>query len=206
MLFEHFNDLLNEALLKKQINLTSSQSEKIFCHFQLMQEWGAVHNLTAIKSPEKIIFSHYVDCFYGLVDLPQKDVWDFGSGAGFPGLVAAVYWPKVKIVLIEASRKKCSFLNEAIRKMHLGNVRVENRRVEELVDVPYVFTRATFSVKTFAIATKAVVSGGFLALWLGDSDEQHLNQAIEQYFTEIKSYSYRWTGIAERKVVLLRKK
>ncbi|MDA0712865.1 MAG: 16S rRNA (guanine(527)-N(7))-methyltransferase RsmG, partial [bacterium] len=170
-----------------------------------LQEWGSVHNLTSIKSTEKIIFNHYIDCFYGLAALPKKNVWDFGSGAGFPGLVAAVYWAQEKIVLVEASRKKCSFLNEAVRRMELNNVQIENRRVEELTDVPYALTRATFSSKTFAIATKAVAVGGELALWLGKTEEFTLKQLIKQNFCEIKSSSYEWSGISERKVVLLSK-
>jgi 16S rRNA (guanine527-N7)-methyltransferase len=39
---------------------------------------------------------------------------DVGSGAGLPGMIVAIFVPWVRVVLLEATRKKCEFLRSAV--------------------------------------------------------------------------------------------
>lgn len=59
-------------------------------------------------------------------------VVDLGSGAGVPGLVLAVERPDLEILLLEATHKRCAFLEEAIGLLRLAGVRVIQGRAEEL--------------------------------------------------------------------------
>ncbi|HBE99240.1 MAG TPA: 16S rRNA (guanine(527)-N(7))-methyltransferase RsmG [Firmicutes bacterium] len=124
------------ALLKeKGILLTEECLQKLDEYLHLLIEWNERFNLTSIKTEGEIIEKHFYDCL--LASDPSllkegKKVADLGSGAGFPGLVWAICFPKASYTLIEATKKKCTFLEEVARVLGLTNVTVLNGRVEEL--------------------------------------------------------------------------
>ena len=92
-----------------------------------------------------------------------------GSGAGFPGLVIAAAI-NAQVTLVEARRKRATFLNEAIIEMGLRNAHVETMRAESL-DVRDGFdlmtARAVGSpVEMFKLAGRALHPGGVLMLYV----------------------------------------
>ena len=56
---------------------------------------------------------------------------DLGSGGGLPGLVVAVFQPEVTLTLLEARRRACRFLREAVGALGLDGVTVVEARAEE---------------------------------------------------------------------------
>ena len=62
-------------------------------------------------------------------------LYDFGSGAGFPGMVLAILaaekMPNLQVFLIESIRKKTLYLN-AVKEKCGGNVTVINDRIENI--------------------------------------------------------------------------
>lgn len=65
---------------------------------------------------------------------PGELVCDLGSGAGLPGLPVAVVRPDVRVVLIEAHRRRAAFLELAVQELALGNAVVRHDRVEDVTD------------------------------------------------------------------------
>src|SRR5262249_41275145 len=59
-------------------------------------------------------------------------VWDIGSGAGIPGLIIAICRPTLPISLVESSRNKALFLEDAIATLGVTNVQVIGARFESL--------------------------------------------------------------------------
>ena len=59
-----------------------------------------------------------------------ETVVDVGSGAGFPGLPIAIAMP-AEVDLLEATARKCAFLDRAIEAIGLENTRVVCARAEE---------------------------------------------------------------------------
>src|SRR5256884_6274998 len=58
---------------------------------------------------------------------------DLGSGAGVPGLILLALWPTATGVLLDARRRRCSFLESAVEALGLGDrVSVACGRAEEL--------------------------------------------------------------------------
>ncbi len=58
-------------------------------------------------------------------------VVDLGSGAGIPGLVLALLWPQVPVVLVDASQRSAAFLEEAVGRLGVeGRVKVVRQRAE----------------------------------------------------------------------------
>jgi 16S rRNA (guanine527-N7)-methyltransferase len=58
---------------------------------------------------------------------------DLGSGAGVPGLILLALWPTATAVLLDARRRRCSFLESAVGTLDLADrVSVACGRAEEL--------------------------------------------------------------------------
>ena len=80
---------------------------------------------------------HFYDslCINKTGYLNDKDsikLLDFGTGAGFPGMVIAIIYGNINVTLIESNAKKCLFLN--LIKQELKKLRDENeRRLQELL-------------------------------------------------------------------------
>jgi 16S rRNA (guanine527-N7)-methyltransferase len=64
--------------------------------------------------------------------LPERGrVLDLGSGGGLPGLVLATYRPELELTLLEARRRACRFLREAVSGLDLVDVVVVEARAED---------------------------------------------------------------------------
>ncbi len=91
-------------------------------------------NLTAIKDESEFYIKHYLDSVYYFEKgtKPSGTLVDIGSGGGFPGIVLAIFYPELKITLVESIAKKCNFLQESIDQLGLKNVEVINSRAENI--------------------------------------------------------------------------
>lgn len=102
-------------------------------HAELLVEWNAVSNLTTITRPEDIAVQHFVDSLSAAGAVPAgAEVLDIGTGGGFPGIPLHVTVPGVRTVLLDAARKKVSFLRHVIRTIRLERVEALHARVEAL--------------------------------------------------------------------------
>ena len=104
-------------------------------HLEHLVRWNAAINLVAKSTLPDAWDRHVVDSAQ-LVPLapPRPGHWaDLGSGAGFPGLVVAVILaetsPDTRVTLVEADRRKATFLREAVRNLEL-NTTVLSQRIE----------------------------------------------------------------------------
>lgn len=59
-------------------------------------------------------------------------VVDLGSGGGVPGLVLAEARPDLEVLLVDATAKRCRFLEEAVQRLGLSGARVIEGRAEAL--------------------------------------------------------------------------
>ena len=67
-----------------------------------------------------------------LAGLPGEGrILDLGSGGGLPGLVLAVDRPALELTLLEARRRACRFLHEAVTSLARPGVVVVEARAEE---------------------------------------------------------------------------
>lgn len=155
------------------ICLEELQIKQLRIHFDLLMKWKEVHNLTTIDDPKKIFLYHYMDSILGLKELEKyaesPSYYDLGSGAGFPGLIAAVLWPDKDIFLVETSKKKSSFLRLSASAMGLNRVKVLDQRVETLRDIPFAITRAAFSPENWPLLQPVLALDGRIAFWLSDN-------------------------------------
>ena len=97
----------------------------------LLMEANQVMNLTACKSGAELWDRHVLDSLTLLPHLPQgASVADIGSGGGFPALPLAIARADLRVTMIEATGKKCGFLQSVVDDLNLRNARVVNLRSE----------------------------------------------------------------------------
>jgi 16S rRNA (guanine(527)-N(7))-methyltransferase RsmG len=63
---------------------------------------------------------------------PGDRVLDVGSGAGLPGIPVAILCPEAQITLCEIRVKRAAFLERAVSRLGLRNVRVHNGDVQKV--------------------------------------------------------------------------
>ncbi len=94
---------------------------------------------------------HYYDSIYYFQqnESPCGSLADIGSGGGFPGIVLGIFYPDLKVTLIESIGKKCIFLEQAAKILELKNIEVLNTRVENIKDRSFdiITARGVSSVK-----------------------------------------------------------
>ena len=124
---------LKERLVQEEIVLSDETITKLEAFSLLLFEWNQIHNLTGAKNIAAI-YDNIIDSLYplGFVNEPSS-LLDVGTGAGFPGLILAIAWPKTEVVLAEPLKKRVSFLKYACIDLELPNVKVEGKRVENVV-------------------------------------------------------------------------
>lgn len=129
-----FKEVLYEECKKHNIELNNSQLTMFENYKNMMLEYNEKVNLTAITDDYEIILKHFVDCLE-IVKYMKDDlnVIDVGTGAGFPGIVIAIYFDgNIKITLLDALNKRITFLEKVVQSLGLNNVKVIHGRAEDI--------------------------------------------------------------------------
>ena len=127
----------------------SRETYKKLCVFQkALVKWQKSINLISQNTIKNIWERHFLDSaqLYKFVKGIEGNIIDFGSGAGFPGLVLAIMGKK-NIHLVESDHKKCVFLKE-IAMLTKTDITIHNCRIEDLsfIDVDLITCRALASL------------------------------------------------------------
>ncbi|MFZ5569217.1 MAG: 16S rRNA (guanine(527)-N(7))-methyltransferase RsmG [Thermodesulfobacteriota bacterium] len=130
---DEWKGLLEKAAAEGDIPLTALQLTQCSVHAELLWRWNQKTNLTSITRPREMVIKHFIDSMLPGKRLnPGERLIDIGSGGGFPGLPLKIAHPSLSVTMIDAVRKKVSFLNEVIRTLGLTGIRALHGRVEEL--------------------------------------------------------------------------
>lgn len=114
----------------------------------LLIKWQKAKNLIAPSTVDEAKTRHFLDSLQLIPHIKAQQitgpVLDFGSGAGFPGLVLAIAGASLglgPVHLVESNGKKASFLNTVIRETGARAV-VHNERIEALDPFPIALVTA----------------------------------------------------------------
>lgn len=114
------------------INITEEQLELFEKYYQLLVTYNERFNITAITERQEVFVKHFVDSVIGVDKLKSGQLIDIGSGGGFPAVAIKIMRPDINVTMIEATGKKCTFLEAVIKELNLKNICVINGRAEEL--------------------------------------------------------------------------
>ena len=132
---EDLYNLLTGAAEELGVKITEKQAKAFFVYMNLLKEWNARINLTAITEDTEIIIKHFVDSLTILPFLREgggNTLIDVGTGAGFPGMPVAICLPELSVTLVDSLEKRVRFLHKAVEKVGLPNVQCVHARAEEL--------------------------------------------------------------------------
>lgn len=140
------NDDEVKQILLKDLKFTENDVSKLEVLKRSLLEYNSKYNLIS-KSTEKSIWSrHILDSAQLIKYFSTKyeaSLADFGSGAGFPGLIIAIFNknPKFHVKLYEKSPVKRSFLNFIKEKIDIQFIVAENI-YDEVIEANIVVARA----------------------------------------------------------------
>ncbi|MDD6323737.1 MAG: 16S rRNA (guanine(527)-N(7))-methyltransferase RsmG [Bacilli bacterium] len=127
-------DEFKDEISKIGIEYDNDKLLKLEKYYELLIDWNNKINLTAIVDKEQVYLKHFYDSLtlFKIVDLNKIDsLCDLGTGAGFPGIVIKIFFPNIKITLVDALNKRINFLNEVVQKLKLSNVTLIHSRAED---------------------------------------------------------------------------
>ena len=135
-----------KQILKKDLNFSENNINNLEIFRIMLIEYNAKYNLIS-KSTENSIWSrHILDSAQLLkyINVSSGGILaDLGSGAGFPGLVLAIFIknPQFHVKLIEKSPVKREFLNNVVTKLNI-DVEILDNVYEAKVDADIIVARA----------------------------------------------------------------
>ena len=96
------------------VPVTAEQAALLDRYAALLVEYNEKVNLTAITDPQGIEDKHFIDSLL-LAAQPEAQgrLVYVGTGAGFPGVVAKLYRPELRLTLLEPTGKRLDFLRWA---------------------------------------------------------------------------------------------
>ena len=107
-------------------------------------------------------------------------VVDLGSGAGLPGVVLALHMPTLRLILLDATKRRTDFLTEVVEELGLSErVQVVWGRAEALpsFNADVVVARAVAPLsKLAAWSMPHLIGGGSLLAMKGESAAEELNR------------------------------
>lgn len=180
----------------------------------LLIAWNKKLNLTAITDLAKIRSHHFDDSMAALDAVrTAHSLIDLGTGAGLPGIVLKICQPSLRVVLVDATRKKISFCNEVIRRLNLTDIEAIQGRAEDsalqqrLGKFDAVISRATWGLDEYlAIAIAYLAAGGIIIAMRGAAwreDLEAARQTMERKSLDLfKSEEYS-IGDGEKRCLLI---
>ena len=132
------SDIFEQGLREIGIDPRSELVDLIKSYHEILLEWNGNTNLTSVTDWNAAVYRHYldsaslvmVDSLSSQWDSGDTKLIDVGTGAGLPGMILKLLFPKLHVTLLESSSKKCHFLHEVCEKLDLFGVEIVPERAE----------------------------------------------------------------------------
>ncbi len=169
-----------ESLKELNIYPSNEQINLLEKYFEILEEYNNHTNLTRIISKEDVYLKHFYDSLTvcKVIDLTKlSTILDFGSGAGFPGIVLKIFFPHIKLTLLDSNNKKTKFLEYVSKELNIEttviNDRAENFSKKKLNFFDLVVARAVANMRVLTELSIPLVkeNGYFLAMKANSTDE-----------------------------------
>ena len=177
-------------ILKEELKFTDQSIEKLKIFEMELLKANKKHNFIA-KSTEGSIWSrHILDSaqLVKYINFKEGSVSDLGSGAGFPGLVLAIYNQNFNfhVKLYEKSPIKRNFLDNVINKLKIKAVTYPNV-FDGIIESEYVVSRAFKKLdKIIQVSREIAKKPHKLIVLKGQNAQEEAIKAFKSY-----KYSYK---------------
>ena len=170
-----------EEVKKLNIVVTDEKLELLDKFYHLLIQWNEKINLTTIIEEDKVYLKHFYDSLTlsKEIDFTQDiSLCDVGSGAGFPGIVIKIFYPNVKISLVDSLQKRVIYLNEVIKELGLKDITAEHFRMEDYSKIheeefDYITARAVANIGIISeISVRALKVNGHMVFMKANCEDE----------------------------------
>ena len=170
-----------EEVKKLNIEITDEKMDLLDRFYHLLIEWNEKINLTTIVEEDKVYLKHFYDSLTLAKEIDftkEISLCDVGSGAGFPGIVLKIFFPNVKITLIDSLQKRVNYLNEVIKELDLKDIKAEHYRMEDYSklheeEFDYITARAVANIGILSeISIRALKVNGHMVFMKANCDDE----------------------------------
>lgn len=144
-------------------------------HFTILKSWNERMALVSKKSIDLSFANHFADSLF-ISDFSRRflktgQVFDLGTGAGFPGVVFGVRYPAVKVRLYEKLLKKQTFLAAVLNELDLKNVELQGTMPESRHEGVLLARAVMPPAELFPFVAKRLAPGAVIVVNIGSSAE-----------------------------------
>lgn len=174
--------------------------DKFARYESLLRKWQGAINLVGSETLNDFRSRHIDDSAQLVPYIPAgaKILFDFGSGAGFPGLVLAMLRPDLDVHLLESDSRKCAFLGAVSRETKtpaiIHNIRIEDADADILPLPDVIAARALAPLETlldYALPWRKKNPGLVLLFLKGGRASAEIEQAKKAHDFSCQLYASR---------------
>ena len=171
-------------ILQNQLNFTSKSIATLKIFVDVLINANKKHNFISKSTEADIWHRHVLDSaqLVKFIDFSKGSLSDLGSGAGFPGLVLAIFNSNqdFHVKLYEKSPVKRAFLKEVINKLSI-NVEIKGNIYEEIVDSDYLVCRAFKKLEVIIQVSREIAKKSHKMIVLkGQNAQEDLKKAFKR--------------------------
>ena len=172
------------SILQNQLKYSSKSISDIKIFINELLKANKKHNFIS-KSTEKVIWHrHILDSaqLIKFIDFSKGSLSDLGSGAGFPGLILAMFNKNKSfhVKLYEKSPVKRAFLKNISDRLSL-EIEIFGNIYEEYIDADYIVARAFKKLETIIQVSREIVKKSHkLIILKGQNAQKDLKKAFNQ--------------------------
>ena len=177
-------------ILQNQLNFSSKSIKKLQIFINALIIANKNHNFISKSTEVDIWHRHILDSaqLVKFVNFSKGSLSDLGSGAGFPGLVLAIFNNNndFHVKLFEKSPVKRAFLREISDKLSI-NVEIKGNIYEEIIDSNYIVCRAFKKLEVIIQVSREIIKKPHKIIVLkGQNAQEDLKKAFKG-----KKYDYK---------------
>ncbi len=161
-----------------------------FCNRVL--SFNKSYNLISSSTEKSIWTRHVLDSaqLIKFIDFKNSSILsDLGSGAGFPGLILAIYNknPNFHVKLFEKSKVKASFLGNVVKELDINAQIVLGDIREKNIDCEYVVCRAFRKLREILnISREKLKKPHKIIILKGKNAQEEVNKALKEKLFKYK--------------------
>jgi len=172
------------SILQNQLNFNSKSISDIKLFILELLRANKKHNFIS-KSTENVIWHrHVLDSaqLVKFIDFSKGSLSDLGSGAGFPGLILALFNKNADfhVKLFEKSPVKRSFLEDISNKLSI-KVKINGNVYDDFIDTDYIVCRAFKKLEAIIQVSREISKKSHkLIILKGQNAQKDLNKAFKK--------------------------
>ena len=177
-------------ILRNQLKFSSKSVEKLQIFVNALINANKKHNFISKSTETDIWHRHILDSaqLVKFIDFSKGSLSDLGSGAGFPGLVLAIFNENkdFHVKLYEKSPVKRGFLEEISKRLSI-RVDIKGNIYDEIVDSDYIVSRAFKKLDSVIQVSREIVKKSHKLIVLkGQNAQEDIKKAFKR-----KKYAYK---------------